>query len=81
MFLNDIRWGIYVYLRPEFERSFYWDEDKNEAIGSRIAYGYRVPRNIKSQFARNCYWELMNEVRSSPDIKRFAVWKHLKSKY
>ncbi|WP_199303242.1 hypothetical protein [Coleofasciculus sp. FACHB-SPT9] len=74
-FLNNIRWGIYEYLQPEFCRSIVW-ESKNPPI-----YKYTYPLDIKNEFAKSCYWELMNEMRSVPYIRRFQVTKWLKLRY
>lgn len=74
-FLNDIRWGIYHYLQPEFQRSIVW-ESKDPPM-----YRYTLPTGISENFAKGCYWELMNDVRSPPYIPRFKVTKWLKLRY
>lgn len=74
-FLNNMRWGIYEYLQPEFCRSIVC-ESKNPPI-----YRYIYPQSIKNEFARSCYWDLMNEVRSAPYMRRFKVTKWLKLRY
>ena len=74
-FLNNIRWGIYLYLRPEFERSFAWDAE-NPPL-----YGYDVPAGLVSAYARTVYWNLMNEVRSPPSMRPFKVTRWLKLRY
>ena len=74
-FLNNIRWGIYQYLRPEFERSFTWDT-KNPPM-----YSYSFPAELQSAYARTVYWNLMNEVRSPPSMRRFKVTRWLKLRY
>lgn len=74
-FLNNIRWGIYDYLQPEFTRSIV----REAADPSR--YRYTVPSDLRSGLATECYWELMNEVRSSPFMRRFAVTEWLKKRY
>ena len=74
-YLNNIRWGIYEYLRPEFERSIVWESrDPPE-------YRYTVPRDVTSQFGRESYWELMNLVRSEPYMRRFQATKWQKLRY
>ena len=74
-FLNNLRWSIYEYLRPERKASV-----RSEG-GKSPAYHYVVPAAIKSDFARTCYWDLMNDVRSEPYMRRFAVTKWLKLRY
>jgi hypothetical protein len=74
-FLNDIRWGIYEYLQPELRRSIVWEG------GKRPTYRFTYPAAVTSRFARECYWELMNEVRSAPYVRRFQVTRWLKLRY
>lgn len=73
--INNIRWGIYFYLLPEFENSYRWIHRES---GS---YEYAVPKGINSQFARNCYWELMNEVRAKPFVKPFSTHEYMQTEY
>ncbi|KTF19466.1 hypothetical protein ATS76_02240 [Pseudoalteromonas sp. 10-33] len=73
--INNIRWGIHLYLLPEFQRSHTWI---NRDEGS---YKYLIPCNIKTQFTKNCYWELMNEVRRKPHVQPFSADKDLKIEY
>lgn len=73
--LNNIRWGIHEYLEPEFTNSLVYD-DANPPM-----YHYIYPEGLNTKFARNCYWELMNEVRSRPYIKRFRTYDCLKMSY
>jgi len=74
-FLNNIRWGIYDYLQPKFNKSIVWEG------GHPPKYHYTYPEEIKSKFAKECYWGLMNEVRSKTGMKRFKVTKWLKLRY
>lgn len=74
-FLNNIRWGIYDYLRPEFLRSFTPDDP-----GS-IAYRFVYPPDCNRPVAQTIYWDLMNEVRSEPYMPRFEVTRFLKMRY
>ena len=74
-FLNNIRWGIYDYLQPEFNKSIVWEG------GDPPKYHYTHPKEIQSEFAKACYWDLMNEVRSKPYMRRFKVTKYLKLRY
>lgn len=74
-FLNNIKWGIYEYLQPEFKKSIVWEG------GDPPKYHYTYPKEIQSEFAKACYWELMNEVSSKPYVRKFKVTKWLKLRY
>jgi hypothetical protein len=74
-FLNNIGWGIYDYLQPEFNKSIVREG------GNPPKYRYTYPKDIKSKYAKACYWELMNEVRSKPYMRKFKVTKWLKLRY
>jgi hypothetical protein len=74
-FLNNIRWGIYEYLQPEFRRSIVWDSHNPPK------YHYTYPKGVISRLAKEYYWEIMNEVRRPPYIRRFQVTKWLKLRY
>jgi hypothetical protein len=76
-FLNNIRWGIYAYLRPEFERSIVY-EDKPPGIGM---YRFTYPLDVGNSFAKARYWDLMNDVRDVPYVRKFEVTKCLKLRY
>jgi hypothetical protein len=71
-FLNNIRWGIYEYLHPEFKRSIVREG------GDPPKYRYTYPDEVATRFAKECYWNLMNEVREPPYIRKFRVTKYLK---
>jgi hypothetical protein len=74
-FLNNIRWAIHTYLKPEFNRSFEWTDDEF------CRYKFKIPNGIQSKYAQNCYWELMNKVRSNPYMKKFIISESLKTEY
>lgn len=74
-YLNDIRWAIHKYLRPEFVKSFCRSDE------SVVGYSYTVPAEINSEYARDCYWELMNELRQEPYMRQFVVSESFKSEY
>ncbi len=74
-FLNNIRLGIYEYLLPEYNQSIV--RFKNDPI----RYEYRYPEEIINTFAKECYWNLMNECRSKPYFPKFEVTKYLKMLY
>ena len=66
-FLNNIRLGIYEYLQPEYTRSLVIEG------GDPPKYRYMFPQGVTEGFAENCYWELMNWVRSGPYMRKFQV--------
>ena len=74
-FLNNLRWGLYEYLQPEYSRSFSKDDPES------IIYRYQYPPNCVSPLARSMYWDLMNAVRSKPYMPRFEVTRYLKMRY
>ena len=78
-FLNNIRWAIHTYLKPEFDKSIHYF-DKHYS-GDIERYEYQVPNVITSKYARDCYWNLMNYVRRGPYMKKFVVTSHLKKRY
>ena len=75
-FPNNIRWAIYEYLFPEFCQSIVY-----EGIKYPEKYHYTYPKDIKNNFTRNCYWDLMNTVRSKPYVRKFKVTRYLKMNY
>lgn len=74
-FLNNIRWGIYDYLRPEFARSFTKDDPNS------IAYRFIYPADCTKPVVQTMYWDLMNAMRSAPYMPRFEVTRYLKMRY
>ena len=74
-FLNNIRWGIYDYLQPEFNKSIIYEG------GTPLKYHYTYPEEIKSRFAKECYWELMNYIRNKPYMRKFKVNRYFKLQY
>ena len=74
-FLNNIRWAIYEYLRPEFLRSFTKDDPNS------IMYRFKCPSDCGTAFVRAMHWDLMNAVRSEPYMPRFEVTRYLKMRY
>jgi hypothetical protein len=75
-FLNNIRWGIYEYLQPEFQQSIVYEGNEHPR-----RYRYTYPKEINDNFAKNCYWDLMNEVRTKPYMNKFQVTRYLKMRY
>lgn len=74
-FLTTLSWGIQNYLTPEYSRSFIPDID-----GSSL-YGFQYPAVLEHQYAKICYWNLMNQVRLAPIFKPFTVMENLKGRY
>jgi len=74
-FLNNIGWGIYLYLQPEFQRSIVWES------AELPKYRYQYLGALVAPFAKECYWDLMNEIRSAPHMRKFEVSKLLKLRY
>lgn len=72
-FLNEIRWAIYEYLIPEFQRAWHRIDE--------IMYDYDVPHEINEPAACAMYWDLMNRVRMKPWIPRFRVDPYLKLRH
>lgn len=74
-FLNNIRWGIYEYLLPEYNQSMQKNDENLEG------YKFTYPKGVDSKFSRNCYWDLMNWIRRKPFVERFKVTRWLKLRY
>ena len=75
-FLNNIRWGIHEYLFPEFCQSIVFEGNIHPQ-----KYHYTYPIDLKNNFARECYWDLMNKIRSKPYIRKFKATRYLKMNY
>ena len=77
-FLNDVRWGIFEYARPEREKC-----TKSQPFDStgQLIDRYHYPASIQTLIGRHYYWELMNAVRSRPPIPRFVVTRFLRGIY
>ena len=67
--LNNIRWAIFEYLRPEFARSYHHNEGSEDLPW----YEYDYPTGCNEPLARAMYWDLMNRVRREPRLHRFVV--------
>ena len=74
-FLNNLRWGVHEYLLPEFKSS------KVILGGSPEKYCYTYPSDIKSNFCRILYWNMMNVIRAKPLLKKFKISRFLKLRY
>jgi hypothetical protein len=77
-FLNNIRWSIYEYLQPEFQRS--WHRTDNGATDSP-AHEYRVPSDVTEPLEQAMYWNLMNRSRSQPFMPQFVIHENFKRRY
>lgn len=73
--LNNIRWGIFDYLEPEYSRSF--EKTSPKPIGYRFNY----PTDCCNSLAKGMYWDLMNQVRRRPYFPRFAITELLRRRY
>jgi hypothetical protein len=74
-FLNNIRWGIFEYLTPEFQRSVIYEG------GREGRYRLDYPPSVLHEVAKQCYWELMNDVRRKPIMRPFKISGMLKQRY
>ena len=77
-FLNNIRWAIFKYLQPEFQRSWHLTEHATPDFPS---YGYHIPDEITEPIAQAMYWDVMNRVRAKPWMHRFVVSDDFKKRY
>ncbi len=77
-FLNNIRWGIYIYASTVRERCVV--NNYNQQIRLNI-YTYSYPKDVDSDLGKACFWNLMDDVREPPYIQRFEVDKYLKIRY
>lgn len=71
-FLNNIKLGIYSYMFPEFKRSYQPSKD------NFTPYNYLMPDSIKSRYAINSYWSLMNDLRFKPYFQKFHISEYFK---
>lgn len=74
--LIKIRWSIYHYLKPIFEKSIYYVSD-----GMPGQYRYKIPKEIKTEFMEIIFWELMNRLRDKPYMENIETTKYLKLRY
>ncbi len=70
--LNNVRWGVYRYLLPTFQRSF--TRDPND----RIFYSYKYPEFITNEIPKEWFWRLMNHCRAEPYVRPFTAAEHMK---
>lgn len=77
-FLNNIRWAIFEYLKPEFARAWRELEPPDSEFPQ---YTYDIPKACTEPIARAMYWDLMNRVRAKPWMHQFVVSDSLKQRY
>ena len=73
-FLNNLRWGIQIYLKPTFDSSY-----KSKPLGE-MGYTYEYPAEIQHDIAKEWYRRLMNNIRTGPYIKKFVAAHYLKDR-
>jgi hypothetical protein len=76
--LNNIIWGMCDYLLHEFARAYRRTKPDDPYD---IMYRYDVPANIRDGLAKAMYWDLMNDVRSKPNMPRFKAHWALTERY
>jgi hypothetical protein len=74
-FLNNIRWAIYEYLQPHFQKSLVWQG------GAPPRYHFKVPSKLRRVAVRGLYWGLMSMELRKPFFPRFTVDPILKLRY
>jgi hypothetical protein len=72
--LNNIRWGMWHYLRSTFLKAF------SQRPGE-MEYNYRYPEGIEHEFSRSCFWDLMNDMRSEPYLPQFHASDFLRGRF
>jgi hypothetical protein len=77
-FLNNIWWGIHLYVAPVRARCVEYRYDGKSHLR---AYEYHYPIDLTSDLGKACYWDLMNGVMQQPHVRRFQVAKYLKMRY
>ena len=75
--IYEVRELTYVQI-PEFTIDIATNLSSNESI---IIDDAITTKEINNTFAKNCYWDLMNEVRSGPYMRKFQVTRYLKMRY
>jgi hypothetical protein len=70
--LNNIRWGLHVYLIPIFNESFTPDPDG-------VLYNYKYPEVFENEIPKMWFWRLMNHVRAKPYVDKFKSPESFKS--
>ena len=71
--LNKVRWGIQMYVQMAYYDAHKMMDDRS--------YTYRLPAEMKDDFATACYWNLMQAIRSGPSVPEFVGAAHFKRRY
>lgn len=69
--LNDLRWALYEYLKPVFQKYAYKSEGRY--------FRYHYPADCNLPLIREFYWTLMNEVIREPFFPRFILGEHVRN--
>ncbi|TDE10773.1 hypothetical protein [Dyadobacter psychrotolerans] len=72
--LNNIRWEIYHYVKPFFEKNSLQKEQGRRAH-------YVVPQGITDQLIKHLFYDLLNSGAPTPSVERFKTWKWVKKRY
>jgi len=71
--INNIRWGIQIYLTPLYNRSYTKKDDQ-------YSYYYKIPPDVVNNIPQEWFWRLMNNIRKGPMLNPFKVHQYLKDK-
>jgi len=72
---NDIRRGIHKYLEPTYKNSIKYIDN------NMIRYEFKIPMDIENDFSKNCFVELLNDIRKEPYVKVFRTYNSLRKSY
>jgi hypothetical protein len=69
--LNNIRWALYEYLTPVFQKYAYSNDGRH--------FRFHFPVDCNLSLVREFYWSLMNEVIREPFFPRFTLNEHVRN--
>ncbi|WP_320838234.1 hypothetical protein [Zhongshania sp.] len=72
--VNNIAWGVWTYLQPQFERSFR-PEGRNS-----LFYSYDYPKGVSDPIAQRWFDRLMGNIHTRPYLEQFLGDQDLKEK-
>ncbi|MCF6344537.1 MAG: hypothetical protein L3J15_07700 [Devosiaceae bacterium] len=75
-FLNNVLWAIHEYLQPLYTKS-----KKPFFKNGEFFCHYEYPSEIKDDYVKTIFYNLMNDVSSKPCMVRFKVNEYLKTRY
>lgn len=75
-FLNNIRWAIYHYVKPQRENCVY-----HKYNGDWRWESYKLPPEVITELGKKYYNDLMGAVKTPPYVPQFEVTKFLKLQY